>query len=600
MATIGIGISDSQAASVSLSSGAEELSTDQKKRINDSVGAQLEKRLRKDLIEAFGAALDANKIVSLTAGLNTAIRASLSTSLGLDANTGAGTTDGVAMGGAGGVQGGSTLGYSAGLRNAQAGAGGGGEALAGIKLGGGIAASSVPGLTAGLSVSADPRATANFKLKASVGVKASLDAILDEALAGASITPEKRAELKNELGAKLNDSLDSSLRSALGPAPGYPHAAGVLVLESEVRMPLVGAWHASVVTDPNDPNAAPPTGPFRIEVDGIEFVGTVAPGRAGGFGGRTAAHMVGGAGGYTRVLEPKNYASGITKVRTVVDDILREAGETLSAETDTSILEKQLKGWQRGRGQAQHSLVLVLDQIGATWRVLRDGTTWIGVDTWPEVEPDGQVLDEDWSDGMIVVAPERPNMVPGIVVRGQRIEQVVHRNERSGLRTELYSQSVKSALQKVLGSVRSESDFAKRWPCKVVRQNADGTVQVLTDDDAMRGKGADHVRIRVGIPGTTVKVKEGARGLLGFDNADPSLPFIDSWESETPFVKISVGRDARPVARVGDLVRVMAGPLMPVQGTISGNPLVGGVITITTPFQGVIETGGDALESGLS
>jgi hypothetical protein len=620
LATVGLSISKEQSASVSLTPEVAELSVDQKTKINSSVGSELDKKLGRDLALSFGAHIDAAQLAALTGSLKLAIRGKLSVLLGLSGDVGGGggvvaggsagagatagvsagatagasasatggASAGVALGGAGGVQGGSTLGFSVGLRPGSVpGAGGGGEALAGVTIGGGLQADAVAGLTAGLTTLADARATAGMKLKAAASVKVSLGAIMEAALTGAGLSVEKRAALKAEIGPAVDEAFDTSLRSTFGPIPGFPHAAGTLVLNSEVRMPLVGAWHANVEIDPDDPVAPPPTGPFWFEVEGVEFRGSVVPGRSGavGGGGRTGVHIVGGAGGLSQILKPRNYAGGVTRVRAIVDDILRDCGETLSEETDKTLLDKQINGWQRAAQPANQCLVLVLDQIGATWRVLRDGTIWIGVEMWPEVEPDGTVLDEDWSDGMILVAPDRPNMVPGVVVRGQRIEQVVHRNERGGLRTELHAQSVSGHMRRILQSVRSETDFAKKWPCRVVQQNSDGTVQVLTDDEKMRGRGTDKVRIRVGIPGTRITVSSGARGHLAFDGADPSLPYIDGWESATDEDKtvITYPGGTRPAAGLGSMVRVIL-PYIPLPAPGPPAPF---------PVFGFIETGND-------
>src|SRR5690606_12571979 len=111
--------------------------------------------------------------------------------------------------------------------------------------------------------------------------------------------------------------------------------------------------------------------------------GTALPNRSGLSGSRVRAKVVGGAGGLSRVLPAKNYANGVS-VRTIVGDILREAGESLSSESSEAILSTALPKWERLRGSASRALVALLDQVGAIWRVQRDGTVLVTVEAFPE------------------------------------------------------------------------------------------------------------------------------------------------------------------------------------------------------------------------
>lgn len=555
MATIGVGLSREQAASVSLAPSVSDLTTEERQRVNRSVGSELDTKLANQLRVSFGATLTVGQLVALTGALKHSIRSSLGNQLGIGGSTGVGASAsaGVSLGGGGGIQGATSLGASMGARP---GPGAGAQTLAGVTLGGGIAATSVAGLTAGLEGSAT--ANSRIRLSASADLKVAIGAILSTALLGSGLSAEKAASVQAEIGPALNASLDESFQSAFGPSPGFPHAAGTLVLGSEVTMPLVGAWQATVEADTGE-DEAPPTGPYWFEVDGVEFRGTVLPARAGAFGGRVKIKVVGGAGGLSAELKPRNYAAGVTRVSTVVGDIVRDTGETLSGESDQAILDKQIPAWQRAAGAGKDALTKVLEKVGATWRVLRDGTIWIGVDTWPEVEPDGHAIEEDWGDGLVTWAPDHPTMVPGVVVRGQRVEQVVHRLERAGLRTELHARSLQSSLRKALGSQRNDTDYTKRWRCRVTRQNSNGTVDVLIDDERMRARGVGQCRVRVGLPGTTLEVPKGARCLVGWDDADPALPYASDWESGTvaSTAVITYPGGTRPAAGLGSMVRVI-------------------------------------------
>jgi hypothetical protein len=466
------------------------LTTARKIEIERSVGAKLDATLAADLRSALGASFDATKLLTVKATVGTALRSQLGVTLGTRADASIGAGAAVA-----------------------------GDVSLGVSLG----------------ASADAAAGVTATLSASLGLN------LEAALLGLGLSPSEREAVLGELTPALTGALEGSLRSAIGASPGYPSAAGARLLNGQLKLLAEGTWRAYLSVDLPD-DAPVPSGPYTFEIEGQEWRGTVVPARSGAFGGRTAVAVVGGAGGLSADLQVKNYSRGVTLVRTIVEDILREAGEELSDESDQSLLGKQLPSWQRSRGPAQVALPQLLRQFGAAWRVLRDGKVWVGIDSWPEVELNDPVEDDDWSDGVIVTAPETTAMVPGVTCRGRRIEQVVYNFDFRGLRCELHSRSLASTLaDKLVARARRETEFAYRYRCRVVRQNGNGTVDVDVDDERMKGRGVGNCRVRAGLPGVRLVVPKGARCLVGWDDGDPSLPYVDGWESEAPFTSIDIG-----------------------------------------------------------
>jgi hypothetical protein len=353
------------------------------------------------------------------------------------------------------------------------------------------------------------------------------------------------------------------------------------LIAAEIRLPRIGAWHADIDTDGEDVL----TSPVRIEIDGVEFVGAVV--RTGNNGSRVRTRVVGGAGGLSTELPAKSYSSATgVEVRTLVGDLLREAGETLSATSDQALLSRRLPRWHREHAVASHSLVRILDAVQASWRVLRDGTVWVGPATYPEATVAHVLIDEDWASGHSTIAPERPELEPGVTFRGQKIELVVHRVDREGaLRTEAWVTSANSVLERFLARIRQSIDYTALWPCRVVTRNADGTLQLVPDDERMKGSGLDKVPMR-GAPEFVAKA--GDRVRFGFEGGDPSRPFAaePNFEGE------------RAVARVGDPVVVYVQPGVPVPftGTINGLAATG-TFVIATPVYGSIMSGQDRLRA---
>jgi hypothetical protein len=501
------------------------LSAEKKLEVNAAVGSALDARLSADVSAALGPKVDLQRSLALTRALNTGIRAKVGATLGVGAPPATGAAGTVAPSGA------LSLGSSLGTR-ASAGSSSGGAVSLGVSLSGGFGV----GASAGL----DRAAQSGITSRAGAAIKASLVASLDSTMLGLGLSASERSELRTEIAPAIEQAVGEGFQTAFGPELGYPHAQGVVLLGCEVTMRDVGAWRGWVEID-WDGEAEAPTGPFVFDIDGVEFRATVVPGRSGAWGGRMRVYVVGGAGGLDEELPVQNYAGGVTRIKTVVDDILRASGETLSSEADATILATQLPSWQRSAGPATAALDLVLAQAGATWRVLRDGTVWVGVDSWPEVEPSGTVLESDWADGVITVAPDFPTLVPGITVREQKISEVRHELGPKGLRTHLHAKTIAQLMERFTRRTQKESEYAKRYRCRVTRQNANGTVDVLVDDERMKGRGIGSCRVRAGFPGATIKVPAGARCLVGWDDGEPTLPYVDGWESGTAFTSIDIG-----------------------------------------------------------
>lgn len=98
-------------------------------------------------------------------------------------------------------------------------------------------------------------------------------------------------------------------------------------------------------------------------------------------------------------------------------------------------------------------------------------------------------------------------------------------------------------------------DYAQFYPADVVAQNADGTLQVLPDDEKIRGTGLDRVPIRHGLPGTSVVVSQGAKVRVGFEAGDPGRPYAGLWDTDAAFVTITLAGGTQSLARQGDLVQ---------------------------------------------
>ncbi len=137
-------------------------------------------------------------------------------------------------------------------------------------------------------------------------------------------------------------------------------------------------------------------------------------------------------------------------------------------------------------------------------------------------------------------------------------------------------------------------DCLAEYRVRVVKQNDDGTCEVKPDD--ARIPALSKVPVRYGAPGESVKLKAGARALLGFEDGDESKPVVTGWESgevderelsatskttiKSGVTLLGVGA-ARAVAGVGDFGQ-LGGPV-PI-------PCVFVLSSVPTPGQPVVGT----------
>lgn len=209
------------------------------------------------------------------------------------------------------------------------------------------------------------------------------------------------------------------------------------ILRGNVHLPAEGgAWTAHVVLEGEDDL---PAGPREVRVvlpGDLELVGTVR--RQGTFAATFSAELAGGAGGLaSRGVAAKFYRQ--VPLRIPLLDVLSEAGELLAASSEAELLSMHLPSWSRVRGPAAHALRELLTAAGATWRVLPDGTVWIGRTAWPLQELDDDLLEDDPSMGLMTIAVDDAALLPPVTFRGRRIQHAVYRFDGPKLRLEAWS-----------------------------------------------------------------------------------------------------------------------------------------------------------------
>lgn len=206
------------------------------------------------------------------------------------------------------------------------------------------------------------------------------------------------------------------------------------VLEGALSLPLRGVWSARLELDADTEVTGAATLVLARDdgADPQRFVGTIT--RSKLHEGRARLILAGGAGRLkgprAPTLAPRSYVGTPTPLRlsTVVGDICQDAGETLAPAALATLDALSLPRWTRAAGPGGTALE-ALAEAGALegWRVLPDGTVTAGPETWPTFEPVG--FYEQHEDGQLLAiegAPEAADILPGMVVGGRRISEVVY------------------------------------------------------------------------------------------------------------------------------------------------------------------------------
>ena len=145
-----------------------------------------------------------------------------------------------------------------------------------------------------------------------------------------------------------------------------------LVSKGRITLPLTGCWHADLWADMQ----TVPSGQVVATLSGVDMPAHIQ--RAEIVQGLLQMRLVGGRGGMAKNATPRHYAQPL--VRHILGDLLADAGEALSTTSTASVLGTGLSYWT-SLAVPTGSLLQALTEIvgeSVNWRVLFDGTVWIG------------------------------------------------------------------------------------------------------------------------------------------------------------------------------------------------------------------------------
>lgn len=211
-----------------------------------------------------------------------------------------------------------------------------------------------------------------------------------------------------------------------------PTANGLPLIEAEILEPVNGRWVARVQVDTDTAITGSVT--LSFEDGAVDFVGAVH--RGGVESGRWMGLLVGGTDGLSETVPAKAYYWAPLSL--ALDDVLSATGETLSSDA-TSLLDATRSHWQRVQGTGCEAIQAIATEMGYHWRVLRDGTIWIGSDAYAELEADAVQI-ATWPDQALqLIAPDGAPLVrPGVTYDGWQITDVTTRLSDGVIRQDLW------------------------------------------------------------------------------------------------------------------------------------------------------------------
>lgn len=297
---------------------------------------------------------------------------------------------------------------------------------------------------------------------------------------------------------------------------------GVAAVRGSIAFSLSGTWEAEVVV--SDDSTSSVTGSVTLKVGDTELTGYATPGQD--LGDLVSVRVVGGAGGFDEPIGPQGYRASTTR-RTVLQEALSAGGESLSSTSDSAILDVAGR-WTRVAGTVGGAARALVAYAGATWRVLDDGSVWVGTDSWDTVTPEHTVESETPTRSRMVVSLDGLDVRPGDTFRDQRIVEAIYRFNDRELRAELrYGEDdgiagiLSTLVRRELGGV----DYSAIYAYSIVGQTSSGALNVKSTD--ARLPHLDEVDVRVGIVGVAEnKVIAGGTAYLTHENGDPTKPII--------------------------------------------------------------------------
>ncbi len=402
-------------------------------------------------------------------------------------------------------------------------------------------------------------------------------------------------------------------------------------LRGRLAFPRTGAWYADLRVAFNDSEAQSTTGAdataigdsfmktvakqSTIDIDDGRLILVGAPEPGGLWQEVNHVRLVGGAGGLRKTAAAKHYTTAT--VRVVLGDLLAGAGEKLSPTSDAVVLGTTIVTWTTVAIATGRLITQLLRTAApaANWRVLPDGTVWVGVEKWPDsglVEGDDyQVLTQDPARLYAKLGIEVPLLLPGTTLgegtEARRVSYVEHVLDDPETRSEVWFENrqtppaddrLRGAIRALVGAAEPRVEYLGQFWATIVAQSG-GRIDVKPVDS--RRPPMAGVPLLAGFAKWNLSLKPGGQVLVGWGGADPSQCYVIGFGAdvvatsvgiEAPSVTIGTATAAQAAIK-GDTYRAAEDAMLTAISTAFGvaGPVCAAAVDPTTTQAGVLATG---------
>lgn len=334
---------------------------------------------------------------------------------------------------------------------------------------------------------------------------------------------------------------------------------GQIVSRARVQVPAWGIWWADVEI----PEEVTLTGQVPLTLADLTLAGTVMSG--GPFEGKSAYRLVGGVGGWGKLVAAKSYANDLgVSITTIINDIQSATGETVEGVVPNSRVGPHFTRVNGPASRVLHDVApesWYVDFAGVTQLGARATTTYEGSKPRTRVDPAAQVID--------IATDELATLVPGVTIDGSSPATDVEYNLTSNrLTASVYASASRSvsrrvsALSKIIEGLDPARKYRGTFEYRVSSQSGERlNLQVVRT--ATKLPDLTNVPVRPGMAGLRADVTPGSLVLVTFVDADPSRPAVVSHDDPgnpgwMPAI-LELGKPAAlGIVRLGDAVQAGA------------------------------------------
>lgn len=349
-----------------------------------------------------------------------------------------------------------------------------------------------------------------------------------------------------------------------------------------LRLPAHGNWVATMdVAQPTAPAEMTPATLKIARSTGIvdTFTGTVRRAQVTPGTQNLSVTIVGGAGRLLDEIPPRHHTAGPSTVPAglVAKGIADAALERLAAGVEAALDVYPLQRYTRVRGEAWAALDVLAAVLGVEWRILSDGTLWMGVETWPPVDAKAYYWKGDPRDGAVLYVPDGAPYRPGTTIDGARVVECCYRITPG--------RPILEARMRVPGDPVVQpplQPYARTYGAVVKKQNADKTLDLAASGPTL-GDDLRNVSFKVDTAGTTTTIPAGSIVRVAFEGGEPTGIYATAIDMDPTATKAFALKD--DIVRCGTLTGVAD----PMTGIVTftwapssgGSPSVGTSVLIT-------------------